>query len=316
MIILPRPPTPGCPRAHESHSAQFAGVGATWPGHEAGNLPLLCVSHASDHLIGIAALLDADNVVMACLSLVRPTLESLATAYYLLEPECDERERVRRWANMQLTSYVERLNINSSDMAASRQLQQLLDAGQQQGWVPGRAKRTRAGRTASAWLDQPPRSAQALVGDLLDELGPGAGALLHRASSGVLHGQVHGMHLLLRGNDAPTADDPRDVLIAAGLSVLDVLTWTAPLLWGISRACWSERTPTTAGHLACSSAICCVPKHSGSPGCVRAKPRALSSQAVPNEDDKRRFNSRPSTAPSSAPPNDTSSADEAGAPAR
>jgi len=135
---------------------------------------------------------------------------------------------------MQLTSYVERLNIYSGDTAASRQLQQLLDAGQQHGWVP-RRRRARAGLTASAWLDQPPRSGQALVGDLLDELGPGAGALLHRASSGLLHGQVHGMHLLLRGDDAPPADDPRDVLIAAGLSVLDVVVWTAPLLWGIGR---------------------------------------------------------------------------------
>ena len=229
------PAAPECPRAHESHSAQFAGVGATWPGHEAGNLPILCVSHASDHLIGIAALLDADNVVMACLSLVRPTLESLATAYYLLDPACDERERVRRWANMQLTSYVERLNINGDDTAAARQLQQLLDAGRQHGWVPVRPKRARAGRTASAWFDQPPRSGQALVGDLLDELGPGAGALLHRASSGVLHGQVHGLHLLLRSDGALAAEDPRDVLIAAGLSVLDVVQWTAPLLWGIGR---------------------------------------------------------------------------------
>lgn len=155
-------------------------MGATWPGHEAGNLPILCVSHASDHLIGIAALLDADTVVMACLSLVRPTLESLAAAYYLLDPACDERERVRRWANMQLTSYVERLNIDSGDEVASRQLQELLDAGQQHGWTPVRSKTQRRGLTAGAWLDARPRSGQALVGDLLDDLDPGAGALLHR----------------------------------------------------------------------------------------------------------------------------------------
>lgn len=222
-------------RLTEGHSARFAGVGATWPGHEAGNLPILCVAHASDHLLGIAALLDADNVVMSCLSLARPALESLAAGYYLLDPECDERERVRRWANMQLTSYVERLNMATDDAAAERHLQELLEAAQTHGWAPGRARRHRPGLTASAWLDEPHPSGQALVGNLLDSLGPGAGALLHRASSGVIHGQVHGMHLLLRGGETPPADDARDVLVAAGLSVVDVVVWTAPLLWGVGR---------------------------------------------------------------------------------
>lgn len=43
------------------------------------------------------------------------------------------------------------------------------------------------------------------------------------------------MHLLLRGDASPSADDSRDVLVAAGLSGADVVMWTAPLLWGIGR---------------------------------------------------------------------------------
>jgi hypothetical protein len=52
----------------------------------------LCAS--ADHLLGLAACIEAEDVVFASMSLLRPIVTALGTAGYLLDPKVSLRERL------------------------------------------------------------------------------------------------------------------------------------------------------------------------------------------------------------------------------
>lgn len=115
--------------AVDASDEHHTGLFRSRPGLEAALLPGLLLTHSADHIRGVAVLLAAPGVVFAPLSLIRPALESLALAHHLMDPAVDTHERVRRWANTQLTASVESLRFEDPEARSSegREAERLLD---------------------------------------------------------------------------------------------------------------------------------------------------------------------------------------------
>jgi hypothetical protein len=57
---------------------------------------------AADHMLGLAACIEAEDVVLAPISLLRPIVVAVSMAYYLMDPGISMRERLRRGWNFEL----------------------------------------------------------------------------------------------------------------------------------------------------------------------------------------------------------------------
>jgi len=55
---------------------------------------------AIDHLGGVAACIEAENVALATISLLRPIVVAAGINYYMLDPSITRRERLRRGWNL------------------------------------------------------------------------------------------------------------------------------------------------------------------------------------------------------------------------
>ncbi len=222
----------------------YAGLWRDRPQREAALTPMYLMLHATDHLRGLAAALDEPDVVMAMLSLVRPALESIATGYYLIEPGTDSVERMRRAINVHLAADVEALRLMPANERESRS-ERWLKARHSLYWVGVHAgrhgfdltrSRSKIAGERDAWLGDRQPSAMALAEILFDDVegGQQLAQTMHRLTSAVVHGQMHGLLLfLVKESAVPLGDGMSKVRM--GLALQDFATWSSPVVYGLHR---------------------------------------------------------------------------------
>ena len=81
---------------------------------------------AVDHMLGLAACIEAEDVVLAPISLLRPIVTAAGTTYHLLAPDISLRERLRRGWNIELDSLREQLNSIDKQQLSPRYMNTLL----------------------------------------------------------------------------------------------------------------------------------------------------------------------------------------------
>ncbi len=244
--LLPQDYGPRSPARAQYVSSTLAGLGATRPAREAVLLPPLLLGHSLDHLLGIAASLEADKVIYSAMSLARPALESAAMVFYLLGEDADERERIRRWANVEMNTLVERLRILGPEeragdlgMQLGSRLYWLSRAARDEGFVVAERGRRIPGWQRERYLEPAIPSDQTLITTLLDDLDDDGrvGRLIHRATSAVTHGRLHGLTMFIVSDEADrSAEREGAVLVPFGVSLSTMANWLTPVLWGVRRA--------------------------------------------------------------------------------
>lgn len=219
---------------------------------------------AADHLLGLAACIVAEDVVLASFSLLRPIVTAAGTTYHLLDPEISLRERLRRGVNLELDSVREQLN--SIDRQSSAEMwQRTADArdryltwGGDHGFGQD-AKKERYGEKRS-WLTEetslrPPPSDMKLADDVLSAMGDGGlGRTAYRFASSFVHAQGHALTLFRPAPDQFDPQTPDEVPL--GLSFSDLVTWLTVAVVAVHLASarsgryfgwdlrlWTETTP-------------------------------------------------------------------------
>lgn len=188
---------------------------------------------AVDHMLGIAACIDAEDVVFATVSLVRPIVTAAGMSYHIFEPGIDLRERLRRGLNVELESIREQLN--SFDKESLPEAWQEIAITRYQYLVWGRAhgygqrrKKERNGE-ARYWLVEgdrtnPAPSDMKLAKDVLAEVGDGElGHTVYRFASSFIHSQSHAFSFFLRA--AMQYDPQVPDVVPLGISLHDLITW-------------------------------------------------------------------------------------------
>lgn len=153
-----------------------------------------------DHVRAFATLTGAPGVGVALASLVRPTLDGLATLSWLYDPATSSRERVRRRFNLRLKSLAQEQNVSLVASGPGGDFQEAIDAialeAKRQGFKFTLPRTSRAGIIVPGHLDQEIPKDEVLVRLLTAPAGTSSdiGALLYRRTSAVVHGQAHGLH--------------------------------------------------------------------------------------------------------------------------
>jgi hypothetical protein len=188
---------------------------------------------AIDHLGGAAACIDAENVALAIISLLRPIVVAAGTNYHLLDPSIDLRERLRRGWNLELESVREQLNavekveypVEWEDLAHARF--RYLAWAKSHGYEQ-RKRDDRYGQRRY-WLadgeqENPPLSEIKLAEQVLAALGDGTmGKTVYRFTSSFIHTQAHAFTMFLPALDQYDAQTPHAVPL--GISITDMTTW-------------------------------------------------------------------------------------------
>jgi hypothetical protein len=171
---------------------------------------------ALDHLGGVAACIEAENVALATMSLLRPIVVAAGTAYYMFDPSISVRERMRRGWNLELESVREQLN--SLDKAeGQRHWEQTAVARYRYlTWAKAHgyqneAKNERFGERRYWLVDgtqrTPPPSELKLAEQVLAAVGDGSmGRTVYRFTSSFIHTQPHAFTMFL---PAYTQYDPQ-----------------------------------------------------------------------------------------------------------
>ncbi len=236
--------TDDSPAAQRCRTEPAAGFWRDRPQRDASSTPPLLMLHSTDHFRAVAAAIDEPDVVMSMLSLIRPALESVATAYYLLDPGIAPAERLRRAINVELAAAVEQLRLMPAQ-ERERKSPQWMEARHRIYWLDKHAPRhgltlTRGrpygGLEPDAWLGEKPPKAMILAEELFADIEGGANVAhtMHRLTSAVVHGQLHGLLFFLRPETAVSVGDGMS-MARMGLDIQDFATWSAPLVYGLDR---------------------------------------------------------------------------------
>lgn len=196
----------------------------------------------ADHVRGLAALTAAPGVSLALASLVRPTLESLATLSWLYDSEIDGRERVRRRFNLRLVSLAHEENLASMVRRPSGGFRATIDdiaaeAGRHSfRFVP--PKTSKRGIVHPGYLDTPPPSAETLITRLTAPASDTVdiGGLLYRRTSAVAHGNMHGLQPFLLARGTPPI--PGTLRAEFGLPFAWFCIMTASVVTALNATMW------------------------------------------------------------------------------
>jgi hypothetical protein len=187
---------------------------------------------AADHMLGIAACIEAEDVVLATLSLIRPIVTASGIAYYLVDPELSLRERLRRGWNIELDSFREQLN--SLVDAQPEPWQAIVDARTHcLTWGTthefGQKSRHERFGVIRYWLTDgeavtPPPTEMKLAEDVLAAVGgAGMGKMTYRFASAFIHTQSHALTMFRPAEMHYDSQTPNVVPLGVGLS--DFATW-------------------------------------------------------------------------------------------
>lgn len=187
----------------------------------------------ADHLLGLAACIEAEDVALASMSLLRPIVTAAGMAFFLFDNEIDLRERLRRGLNFELESMREQLNgldgateTPPGQRIAQRRYRYLVWA-QHHGY--GKQMRKERYGQRKYWLTdaeqtgQPP-SDMKLAELVLASVGDGElGHSVYRFTSAFIHTQAHAFTMFL---PADMQHDPQTPgAVPLGVSVPDLTTW-------------------------------------------------------------------------------------------
>jgi hypothetical protein len=237
------PEDPSSTAARLIASRGMLGPGVREPGRECAYLPRMLLGHTADHLGALVAALDADKVVMAPVTLLRPILESAATAFWLMNPAVDDRERLRRWMNLRLASFAEMIRMAGDDgprhpnaWNIGSRVYWLLQHGKRLGFTVHK-QGNRQGLEPIWHLDNPVPGDQRLIKALLEDpiITLDAGPIMHRLTSAVVHARIHGLMLFTVKEQAVLQEDG-GWLTPMGIGLDRMAQYSAPVLWGL-RAC-------------------------------------------------------------------------------
>jgi hypothetical protein len=188
---------------------------------------------AIDHLGGVAACIEAENVALATISLLRPTVVAAGVNYYMFDPHISLRERLRRGWNLELDSIREQMN--SVDKPTNPQMWQDLAVTRHRylTWAEdhGYQRQTRKERYGERrfWLTDgtetaPPLSEIKLAEAVLAAVGNGGmGKQVYRFTSSFIHTQPHAFSMFL---PASMQSDPQAPgVVPLGIAAEDLTTW-------------------------------------------------------------------------------------------
>jgi hypothetical protein len=195
---------------------------------------ILLLASASDHLRAIADLLGHRHGFFPNFSLARAVLEAAARAWYLLDPEIDCDERLRRYLNERLVSLQEQVwlltNIGDATDDKRAEITEILLTAELHGYPVRRS----SGRPSSIGLQRRPTTA-ALIHELIpDPTGTMAGKALYQVMSAVVHAAPHALTKEVFETDEPEGDlfgtdvvmvIALFVFIEAAFRALDQLGW-------------------------------------------------------------------------------------------
>jgi hypothetical protein len=187
---------------------------------------------AIDHLGGVAACIDAQDVALATMSLLRPTVVAAGISYWVLEPDIGVRERLRRGWNLELDSVREQLNSIDKNATPEFWQQTTVVRHRYLRWGDAhrftRQQRKRYGERRYWFGDgqqtSSPPSEIKLAEGVLTSVGAGeVGRQAYRFTSAFVHAQPHAFTSFL---PAHTQHDPQvPNVVPLGVSIDDLTTW-------------------------------------------------------------------------------------------
>jgi hypothetical protein len=197
----------GSPAAAECANEPFAAEWGAAPGQSVIGHAFLCANSCVDHLAAAAILIKSRSVTTSLYTVMRGASEAAAIASYILDPNIDARERVRRTINCRLDGLNEQIAMlkpfeDQPDMATVK-------AGLQ-GTVASIEKSSRthgftfhkANGYKAAYLDERLPTIMKLIDDCAGDV-PQQGASHYRVMSGVAHAGAHGLTRLLVSGVVP-----------------------------------------------------------------------------------------------------------------
>ncbi|MHB1844817.1 MAG: hypothetical protein ACYCWW_08305 [Deltaproteobacteria bacterium] len=208
---------------------------------------------ATDHLLGLAACVEADDVVLASISLLRPIVVAVGMAYYLLDPGISLRERLRRGWNFELDSVREQLNAMERQSAGELWDRTVETRLRYLAWAAangfGEAKKSDRFGEPRFWLTdaesvEPLPSEIKLAEAVLESVGDGAlGRTVYRFTSSFLHTRAHALTLFQPARAQYDPETPGTVPL--GVSLADLTTWLMVVVMAVHTA--SSRTGSYFG---------------------------------------------------------------------
>lgn len=199
---------------------------------------------AADHMLGLAACIEAEDVVLAPMSLMRPIVVAAGMAFYVLDPEISLRERLRRGWNLELESIREQLN--SFDQPSVDSPWEWIAAGRDSclAWGAahgyGHSERNQRFGQPRHWLTDggsggPPPSEIKLAEAVLGSTGDSAmGRAVYRFTSSFIHTRAHAFTLFLPAVNQYDPQTPDAVPI--GMSPVDLTTWLLVMALAVDAA--------------------------------------------------------------------------------
>jgi hypothetical protein len=188
---------------------------------------------AIDHLGGVAACIAAENVTLAAISLLRPTVVAAGVNYWLLDPGISLRERLRRGWNLELDSIRQQMNSISKaenpqfweDLAISRH--RYLSWAEAHGYQR-QVRKERYGERRY-WLTDgtetaPPLAEIKLAEAVLSAVGDGGmGKQAYQFTSSFIHTQPHAFSMFLPAYMQTDSQTPG--VVPLGVAIDDMTTW-------------------------------------------------------------------------------------------
>ncbi|WP_146847668.1 hypothetical protein [Cellulomonas terrae] len=200
------------------------------------------VAAIADHLRGLAALTGTPGVSLSISSLVRPTLEALATLSWLYEDGIGGRERIRRRFNLRLVSLAQEENLanmlGKSDGRFQRTIDDIATGADNHGFRFNAPTTTKRGIVHPGRLGPPVPTGEALITRLAAPASQtiDVGGLVYRRTSAVVHGQMHGFHPFLLSDTPSTV--PGALRAEFGLPFAWFCILTSSVLGALNASMW------------------------------------------------------------------------------
>lgn len=235
MTRNPRP-APGSPADKEARGEPFGGDWGEHPSSDIFATTYLTATSCTDHLLGLADVLNSRNALFAAYTLTRGAVEAAAVGCYLTDQDIDGRERVRRTMNYRLDAMCERTWLfmdMQGDYAAEKlnETKQRIASFARGAHQHGFAFRHMNGKGRAACIGSEQPKAMALISFAVDKDMPQLGRTYQRLLSATAHSSVRGLARMLapvspnegRPGEALAAVniDPRTLAVGTGCRAAD-----------------------------------------------------------------------------------------------
>ncbi|MFJ6083209.1 hypothetical protein ACIQI8_17605 [Streptomyces sp. NPDC092369] len=214
----------GSPASKEcGRDAALAGTWGDRPVRNANIAPLSPVLVMLDHLDTLSSVFRSPGGVTSSHTLTRAILDIAMGPWYLLEPGIGERERVRRYMNLQLQSLKEQSQletgtINTAILEHSKQrIANIVKAARAHGFEVRRD----GDRYRPPFLGTQIPSTTSLAAEMIAPQLPTLGPLFWRTGSAVAHGQQHGISMFFERLDLPVNPAHGDTAVTLQASSRD-----------------------------------------------------------------------------------------------